>query len=254
MAPRRKLRAAPSDVGSLDAGQVRLHELIGELDSKAAKSTMYEVISDALGKRDALGELTAMRMACYDETEEVAAQASHLLLAQCAKTEEQLRKVTVYSFTYAEDSFWRGIPPARLLVRLAKSMVSTGYRANEPLASRTAEVVPDSEGRVVDSLLFGDGAARGLAARLVWNLMLQNRDLLVASAALQGVAKSFMSIPCTFTVFGEGTADEQLVACIAIQNQRAEATTVSTMEWIHLLLRRNPHLKLGSRCSQRLAA
>ena len=65
---------------------------------------------------------------------------------------------------------WRGLSDNKKVVRLACSMVTSGYKRDEPIRSRTFDL-SSSDGVLTRKLLFGDGQARGLAARLAWQLL-----------------------------------------------------------------------------------
>ena len=55
-------------------------------------------------------------------------------------------------------------------MRLARSMVTTGYCQDKPISSRTFDFsAPD--GILAGKLLFSDGQARGLAVRLAFQFL-----------------------------------------------------------------------------------
>jgi hypothetical protein len=76
------------------------------------------------------------------------------------------RPVCILSWSFEDESLWRGLSDNKN-IRLARSMVTTGYRQDEPINSRTFDLsAPD--GILAGKLLFGDGQARGLAVRLAF--------------------------------------------------------------------------------------
>ena len=64
-----------------------------------------------------------------------------------------------------------GLSDNKKVVRLACSMVTFGYKRGEPIRSRAFDL-SSSIGVLAAKLLFGDGQARGLAARLAWQFLL----------------------------------------------------------------------------------
>ena len=69
------------------------------------------------------------------------------------------------SWSYADESLWRGLSDNKKIIRLARSMITSGYRQDEPINCRTSDLTA-LDGVLAGKLLFGDGQARGLAARL----------------------------------------------------------------------------------------
>ena len=75
------------------------------------------------------------------------------------------------SWSYADESLWRGLIDSKQIIRLARSMITTGYRQDEPINCRTSDLTA-LDGVLAGKLLFGDGQARGLAARLAVHFLL----------------------------------------------------------------------------------
>ena len=76
------------------------------------------------------------------------------------------------NWSYADESLWRGLSDNKKIIRLARSMVTTGYRQDEPISCRTSDLTA-LDGVLAGKLQFGDGQARGLAARLALHFLLK---------------------------------------------------------------------------------
>lgn len=82
-------------------------------------------------------------------------------------------------------------------------------------------------------LLFGDGSARGVAAMVVFLLVLRNIDTLSANDhGTEDMVMSLLSINTNFEDHGDGSERAKLVAQAARQNQHAQVLPVNTLEWI----------------------
>ena len=91
-------------------------------------------------------------------------------------------------------------------MRLARSMVTTGYCQGEPISSCTFDLsAPD--GVVVGQLLFGDGQARGLAVRLACqflvNLARQSQDSLCGDPEFMRIMEGLIHVPTVHHEWGE---------------------------------------------------
>ena len=75
------------------------------------------------------------------------------------------------NWSYADESLWRGLSDNNKIIRLARSMITSGYRQDEPINCRISDLTALA-GVLVGKLLFGDGQARGLAARLAFHFLL----------------------------------------------------------------------------------
>jgi hypothetical protein len=110
------------------------------------------------------------------------------------------------------------------IIRLARSMVTTGYCQNEPISSRTYDLsAPD--GILAGKLLFGDGQARGLAVRLAFqflvNLVRQSQDSLFGDPELMRIMMGLIQVPTVFTTSGESNTEDLSVAQAVRQNVKA---------------------------------
>ena len=84
------------------------------------------------------------------------------------------RDTCILQWSFKHESFWRGLSDNKKIIRLSRSMVTSGFKWDEPIRSRTFNLSADADGfeMVTARLLFGDGQARGLAVRLAWQLTL----------------------------------------------------------------------------------
>ena len=67
-------------------------------------------------------------------------------------------------------------------------------------------------------LLFGDGSARGVAAMVVWALIVKNMDVLSADPAVEDMVLSVLRLNTNFEEHGDGSDRARLVAQAARQN------------------------------------
>ena len=96
--------------------------------------------------------------------------------------------------------------------------------------SRNAE-----EDVIICRLLFGDGSARGVAAMIIWILLLGNPDSLpTGDAAVEDLVLSLLQIPTNFEEHGDGSERAKLIAQAARQNQLAQVLPVNTLEWLSM--------------------
>ena len=83
------------------------------------------------------------------------------------------------------------------------------------------------------SLEFGDGSARGVAACLVWMLLVKHmEDIPVGDEQVASLVQSLMAIPTVFERHGSGTTQDCLIAQAAKQNAKAAVLPVNTLQWI----------------------
>ena len=120
-------------------------------------------------------------------------------------------------------------------MRLARTMVTTGYCQYEPVSSRTFDLsAPD--GILAGKLLFGDGQARGLSVRLAFqflaNLVRQSQDSLFGGPELMRIMEGIIQVPTVFTMSGESSAEDLIVAQAVRQNVKAAMQLpMHTKEW-----------------------
>ena len=79
------------------------------------------------------------------------------------------RSTCILQWSFDDHSLWRGLSDTKKITRLARSMIVAGFKPDEPIRSRTFDLRSDN-GVLAAHLLFGDGQARGLSARLAGKL------------------------------------------------------------------------------------
>ena len=158
------------------------------------------------------------------------------------------RNVCILSWSFEDESLWRGLSDNKKVIGLARSMVTTGYRQDEPIKSRTFDLTaPD--GILAGKLLFGDGQARGLAVRLAFHFLVngvrQAPDGLIGDSELIRIMQGLIQVPTVFTKYGEGSPADLIVAQAVRQNAKAAMQLpMNTMEWSGMVLK-SCRLKLG---------
>lgn len=137
-----------------------------------------------------------------------------------------------FHWSFQPDSFWRGVPDNPRLARIARSILTTGFRPDSVIASRTLKA--DSP----FSLKFGDGSARGLAAAVVWLLLIRRggANLPKNDTGLEHLLETLFKIPTSFEKHGDGGMRAALVAQAARQNQALYVLPLNTLEWVHLIV------------------
>ena len=130
---------------------------------------------------------------------------------------------------------WRGDPDNRSVLKLARSIISSGFSAADgAIASRTLSLIAQPGEEIVRvSLLFGDGSARGVAACSVWMLLMKHRDTIPASdEQISSMVLSLIAMPTNFERHGSGMPQECLTVQAARHNAKSAVLPVSTLQWI----------------------
>ena len=151
-------------------------------------------------------------------------------------------------FAFGDASLWRGKPPNGTIRKLAKSIISSGFRQDSVISSRTLDITaPEGANNLVSfHLKLGDGASRALAACLVWKITTQHVGRIPqAEPAIEAMILSLLSMTVSFERHGTGSPREALVAQVSRQNQAAAVAPVSTFQWIGML-REYTGLKIGA--------
>ena len=65
---------------------------------------------------------------------------------------------------------------------------------------------------VLFQLLFGDGSARGVAAMIVWTLVVRRAQELSPDAGITEMVESLWAIPTNFEEHGDGSERASLIA------------------------------------------
>ena len=119
-------------------------------------------------------------------------------------------------------------------------MVAGGYNRGEPIRPHTFDLRA-LDGILAAKLLFGDGQARGLSARLAWRTLLvhsrANPELIGEPMSMQ-IMQSLLNIPTVFEQTGEGSHEDLMVAQVIRHNVKATyALPMHTLEWAGMFLR-----------------
>lgn len=238
----RKLKATPSTSADVGACQKLLLQDLTTLDQEMLESRtpFFQFVKDYMEARRlnvdlVLHELASVKQQLSGLPEPAALRwAKELLQPKGAKV-LGVMPTCILQWRFDEPSMWRGIPDNQRVLRLCKSIVSSRFRADSCIASRTLDMSCTAQDQdvVTFRLLFGDGSARGVAACVVWVLLLRRlQELDAGDVGIVEVVESLMAIPTNFEEHGDGSAHAALVAQAARQNQHAQVLPVSTIEWI----------------------
>ena len=171
----RVLKPTPSTTGDLCQWQLTLLDKLSALHSECfEKRTALTKIIQEFPKPEgvaALEEIAYAAQYAYNVPPEIAAQKAQEILQPGDPTFEGTMTTCPLSWSYADESLWRGMSDNKKIIRLARSMITSGYRQDEPINCRTSDLTA-SDGVLAGKLLFGDGQARGLAARLAFHFLL----------------------------------------------------------------------------------
>jgi hypothetical protein len=170
----RALRATPSTTEDLQPWQMTLSEKLSQLHRECfeKRTALTDIIQKLLHPRgiDAVAEIAYAAQVAYDLTYDEAHVQAQQILEAGPPDFTGARNVCILSWSVEDESLWRGLSDNNKVIRLARSMVTTGYRQDEPINSRTFDLTaPD--GILAGKLLFGDGQARGVAVRLAFNFL-----------------------------------------------------------------------------------
>jgi hypothetical protein len=254
MAPRRSLKATPSNPSEISKFQKTLLEDVANLDYELlkAKKPFYTFAQEyyhahADKPEVILNQLVHSKMAIHAVPEDEARKwALHLLRPR----EEQmlgLHPTCIVQWRLDDDSMWRGPPDNTRVLRFARSIISSRFRKDSCIASRTLDMSSAcGSGVVIFRLLFGDGSARGIAACVVWSLIQRRVNQIPPNdAAVEDLLESLWALPTNFELHGDGSERASLVAQAARQNQAAQTLPVSTIEWIGIVVK-HANLAIGS--------
>ena len=194
--------------------------------------------SGPAGRDRLLDEHVQVMVAGFGCTEAEAADRCKVLFAPSAHGDSirGVRKNMCPSiFSYSKTSMWRGTPSNPLIGKLARSIISSGFRSSSVIESRTLELaasesMPDM---VSFLLLLGDGSARATAACIVWMLLVKFVDSMPCNEPnIVSLITSLLDISVNFELHGDGSSTQALVAQAALQNQAAAVQPCSTLQWI----------------------
>jgi len=161
MPPRRALRPTPSCPGDLSPIQAKVLEDLKHLDEQLTEQRMpflawaAKYSSSIEADRDrAVKDIARVRMAAFGDTEaEAKAFALQLLRPEVGKT-LGLRDTCILQWRFDEPSMWRGMPDNPRVLKLARSILSSRFRKDSVIASRTLDLskTPDAQERAPDAL------------------------------------------------------------------------------------------------------
>ena len=114
-----------------------------------------------------MAEITYATQVAYDLTYDEAHVRAQKILEAAPPDFTGTQPVCILSWSFEDESLWRGLSDNKKNIRLARSMVTSGYRQDEPINSRTFDL-SDPDGILAGKLLFGAGQARGLAVLLAF--------------------------------------------------------------------------------------
>ncbi len=173
----RCLRAVPSNTEQLSPWQILTTQKLETLHQEAFLNhkALTFIIQDfpAPKGQHALHDVAfALQIAGYQPDE--ANQKAMDVLKPGSSHFTGSRNTCILQWSFKPESFWRGPSDNKKIIRLSRSMVTSGFKRDEPIRSRTFNLSADGDGEdvVTSRLLFGDGQARGLAVRLAWQLIL----------------------------------------------------------------------------------
>jgi hypothetical protein len=171
-----------------------------------------------------------------DSAQDAMAWSKHMLKAETQQV-RGIRDTCIVQWSFDDSSMWRGPPDNARIVKIAKSIICSKFRRDSVIASRTLDMskaVDAEDDLIIGRLLFGDGSARGVAAMIVWVLILKNIDSLSVDNTMEDLVMSILRIPTNFEEHGDGSAKANLVAQAARQNQLAQVLPVNTLEWLSM--------------------
>ena len=175
-------------------------------------------------------------MSCFGATNEEAGQRCKELFTPTAADLQGVRgRMCPCIFDYGQDSMWRGTPSNPLIGKLARSIISSGFRGASVIESRTLDLKASEDMPDVVSfhLLLGDGSARAVAACLVWTLLVKFVESMPrGDRTIVNLVLSLLDINVNFELHGDGSRKQALIAQAALQNQAAAVQPCSTLQWI----------------------
>ena len=166
-------------------------------------------------------QLTSVKERISGDTRfDAVAWSKHLLKPETDQI-RGIRETCIVQWSFDDLSMWRGPPDNARILKIAKSIICGKFRRDSVIASRTLDMskaVDAQDDLIIGRLLFGDGSARGVAAMIVWVLILKNIDSLSVDSAMEDLVMSVLRIPTNFEEHGDGSAKANLVAQAARQN------------------------------------
>ena len=240
----RALRPTPSTTGDLSPWQLTLIEKLSQLHSDCfeKRTALTKIIQEfpVLQGVAALEEVAYAVQIGWNVSLDIASEQAKEILQPGEPNFEGARTTCPLSWSYADESLWRGLSDNKKIIRLARSMITTGYRQDEPINCRTSDLTA-LDGVLAGKLLFGDGQARGLAARLAFHILMktvrESQASLMGDPEIMRIMQGLLSIP-TVVSTGGSTGEDLMVAQAVRQNVKAAMQLpMNAMEWAGMVLR-----------------
>jgi len=216
------------------------HELLNARRSLYSFAKEYQV---SWGDKPdiVMGHMVSAKMAIHSVAEDEARRWVQDLL-QPRETAPGIHATCIVQWRLDEESMWRGPPDNARVLRLAGCIIKSGFRKDSCIISRTHNVsatAAQGEPNIVTfGLLFGNGSARGIAASVVWSLVLRRiTEIPPKNCAVEHLITSLWAIPTMFELHGVGSDMAALVAQAVYQNQCQTGQPVSTLDWIGMVLK-----------------
>ena len=246
MPPRRALRPTPSNASDLSQFQKTLLDDLALLDQELlrARTSFYsfaaEYQKNFADKPDVvLSQLATIKAALHCIADDAAMHWAREVLSPASERVLGIRPTCIVQWRLGLDSMWRGPPDTVRVLRFARSIISSRFRKDSCIASRTLDMdAPPGDGPKVVTfrLCFGDGSARGVAASVVWSLILRRANAIPPKDPnVEDLIESLWAIPTNFELHGDGSERAALIAQAARQNQAAQTLPVNTLEWIGMV-------------------
>ena len=209
--PGRALRCTPSTTDDLSPWQLVLSEKLSQLHQECFEkhTALTQTIQQfpALLGPDAVSEITYAAQVAWNLSLDEAHDRAQSILAPGPHHFVGARMTCILSWSFVDESLWRGLSDNKKLIRLARNMVTIGYRQDEPINARTFDLT-SADGVLAAKIFFGDGQARGLAARLAFQFMLNTARASFHSMAgdpeVMRIMRGLVQIPSVFTTEGWG--------------------------------------------------
>jgi len=149
MAPRRALRATPSNASELSQFQLKLLSDLRVLDAELLEKripiiTVAQEYAKMCGERpeQVLNHVASVREHLSGGSRaDAMAWAQDLLKPELANSKVTgVRETCIVQWRFDDNSMWRGVPDNPRVVKLAKSIINTRFRKDSVIASRTLDM------------------------------------------------------------------------------------------------------------------
>jgi hypothetical protein len=244
LAMARALRATPSCTGDITLFQKFLMDDVEVSWGKAQndRTSMLSLVQEyqaLVGGPDNIMALKEMHTKVLCKVGKANVEAEQMVASMFAAHEGDVlgvKKLPPAMFSYTNASMWRGTPSNAAVRKLARSIISSGFRQDSIIASRTLDLmVPDSQ-EVSFHLLLGDGSSRAVAACLVWMMLCKFVDKIPGGVPeVEQLVLSLLHLSVSFERHGAGTPKEALLAQASRQNQAAAVLPVHTLSWVGMV-------------------